>query len=79
MKLISGGARGFGDVVWSVESHKKHRHVTFTYDSFENEQGPYFNYLFVICPCNSCVITTSQALWFDVYDNIIIETYNFKN
>ncbi|KAG4930009.1 hypothetical protein JHK82_047079 [Glycine max] len=36
---LHGGARGFGDVVWSVESHKKHRHVTFTYDSFENEQG----------------------------------------
>ncbi|KAK7388956.1 hypothetical protein VNO78_23786 [Psophocarpus tetragonolobus] len=36
---LHGGARGFSDVVWSVKSHKKRSHVTFTYVSFENEQG----------------------------------------
>nr|KYP55520.1 Aldose 1-epimerase [Cajanus cajan] len=36
---LHGGTRGFSDVVWSVESHKKHSHVTFSYDSFENEEG----------------------------------------
>ncbi|CAJ1944061.1 unnamed protein product [Sphenostylis stenocarpa] len=36
---LHGGNRGFSDVVWSVESHKKYSHVTFTYDSYENEQG----------------------------------------
>ena len=35
----SGGTRGFSDVIWSVESHKKHSHVTFSYHSHENEQG----------------------------------------
>ncbi|KAL9326427.1 hypothetical protein ACSQ67_007072 [Phaseolus vulgaris] len=36
---LHGGSRGFSDVVWSVESHKKHSHITFTYNSYENEQG----------------------------------------
>ncbi|WVZ13106.1 hypothetical protein V8G54_017636 [Vigna mungo] len=36
---LHGGTRGLSDVIWTVESHKKHSHVTFTYDSPENEQG----------------------------------------
>ncbi|XP_047155753.1 galactose mutarotase-like [Vigna umbellata] len=36
---IGGGTRGLSDVIWTLESHKKHSHVTFTYDSPENDQG----------------------------------------
>ncbi|CAL0307211.1 unnamed protein product [Lupinus luteus] len=36
---LHGGTRGFSDVLWNVKSHKKHSHVTFTYHSFDGEQG----------------------------------------
>lgn len=36
---ISGGFKGFSDVVWTVKSHKEDDHITFTYDSHDNEQG----------------------------------------
>ncbi|KAJ1384497.1 Glycoside hydrolase-type carbohydrate-binding [Sesbania bispinosa] len=36
---LHGGTTGFGDVVWTVKSHKKDSHITFTYDSYDNEQG----------------------------------------
>ncbi|XP_027333562.1 aldose 1-epimerase-like [Abrus precatorius] len=36
---LHGGIRGFSDVVWSVKSHKEDSHITFTYNSFENEEG----------------------------------------
>lgn len=39
MKCISGGTKGFTDVVWKVKSHKKDSHITFEYNSFDNEQG----------------------------------------
>lgn len=38
---ISGGFKGFSDVVWTVKSHKEDDHVTFTYDSYDHEQGTY--------------------------------------
>lgn len=41
MKCISGGTKGFTDVVWKVKSHKKDSHITFEYNSFDNEQGTY--------------------------------------
>lgn len=40
---ISGGTRGFSDVVWTVKSHRKDSHITFTYNSFDNEEGTFFN------------------------------------
>ncbi|KAK7304598.1 hypothetical protein VNO77_42481 [Canavalia gladiata] len=36
---LHGGTTGFGDVVWTVKSHKQDSHITFTYHSFDNEQG----------------------------------------
>ncbi|XP_008453190.2 uncharacterized protein LOC103493981 [Cucumis melo] len=37
--LLHGGKKGFGDVIWKVESYVKDSHITFTYDSFDGEQG----------------------------------------
>lgn len=34
----SGGYRGFGDVIWNVESHKEDS-VTFSYHSYDGEEG----------------------------------------
>lgn len=40
MKYIpAGGTKGFTDVVWTVKSHKKDSHITFGYNSHDNEQG----------------------------------------
>ncbi|GMH21936.1 hypothetical protein Nepgr_023779 [Nepenthes gracilis] len=36
---LHGGKKGFSDVIWSVKSHEKDSHITFTYDSFDGEQG----------------------------------------
>ncbi|KAJ7956362.1 Aldose 1-epimerase [Quillaja saponaria] len=36
---LHGGHRGYSDVIWTVKSHKKDSHITFTYDSFDGEQG----------------------------------------
>ncbi|XVF09115.1 hypothetical protein REPUB_Repub07fG0063300 [Reevesia pubescens] len=36
---LHGGSKGFGDVIWTVKIYKKDSHVTFTYDSFDGEQG----------------------------------------
>lgn len=37
--LLHGGKKGFGDVIWKVEAYVKDSHITFTYDSFDGEQG----------------------------------------
>ncbi|XP_031269150.1 aldose 1-epimerase [Pistacia vera] len=37
--LLHGGRRGFSDVIWTVESYKEDSHITFTYESFDGEQG----------------------------------------
>lgn len=37
--LSSGGPKGFSDVVWSVYSYKGDSHITFTYDSYDGEEG----------------------------------------
>lgn len=39
---ISGGHRGFSDLVWKVIKHEKDGKspsITFTYDSFDGEEG----------------------------------------
>lgn len=36
---LHGGQKGFGDNVWKVAVHKDDSHVTFTYHSFDGEQG----------------------------------------
>lgn len=36
---ISGGLKGFSDVLWTVKSHIADSHITFTYDSLDGEQG----------------------------------------
>ncbi|XP_060670095.1 uncharacterized protein LOC132800445 [Ziziphus jujuba] len=36
---LHGGLMGFSDVVWTVESHKVDSHITFTYNSYDGEQG----------------------------------------
>ncbi|XP_052189765.1 uncharacterized protein LOC127799609 [Diospyros lotus] len=39
---LHGGSRGFSDVVWEVKSHHRQAHsprVTFTYHSFDGEEG----------------------------------------
>ncbi|RDX86305.1 Aldose 1-epimerase, partial [Mucuna pruriens] len=36
---LHGGITGFSDVVWTVESHKEDSHITFAYNSYDNEQG----------------------------------------
>ncbi|KAK9278373.1 hypothetical protein L1049_027938 [Liquidambar formosana] len=37
--MLHGGHRGFSDVIWTVKSYKKDSHITFSYDSFDGEQG----------------------------------------
>ncbi|XP_023515676.1 aldose 1-epimerase [Cucurbita pepo subsp. pepo] len=37
--LLHGGEKGFGDVIWKVESYENDSHITFTHDSFDGEQG----------------------------------------
>ncbi|KAF8390231.1 hypothetical protein HHK36_024756 [Tetracentron sinense] len=40
--MLHGGLRGFSDVVWKVKKHKEEGHspyITFTYRSFDGEQG----------------------------------------
>ncbi|XP_050221978.1 uncharacterized protein LOC126672103 [Mercurialis annua] len=39
VNILHGGPKGFSEVVWTVYSYKKDSHVTFTYDSFDGEQG----------------------------------------
>lgn len=34
-----GGSKGFADVIWTAKNYKKDSHVTFTYDSFDGEEG----------------------------------------
>ncbi|KAK8710718.1 hypothetical protein V6N13_146031 [Hibiscus sabdariffa] len=36
---LHGGRRGFSDVIWTVKSYKRDSHVTFSYESFDGEQG----------------------------------------
>lgn len=36
---LHGGSKGFGYVVWDVESYKKDSHVSFSYNSYDGEQG----------------------------------------
>ncbi|KAJ1438950.1 Glycoside hydrolase-type carbohydrate-binding [Sesbania bispinosa] len=36
---LHGGTRGFSDVVWTVTSYHKNSHITFSYNSFDNEEG----------------------------------------
>ncbi|KAF8408069.1 hypothetical protein HHK36_007210 [Tetracentron sinense] len=40
--MLHGGHRGFSDIIWKVREHKKegrYPHITFTYRSFDGEQG----------------------------------------
>ncbi|KAK7265780.1 hypothetical protein RJT34_33403 [Clitoria ternatea] len=36
---LHGGTKGFSDVAWTMKSHKKDSYITFTYSSYENEEG----------------------------------------
>ncbi|XP_031373200.1 aldose 1-epimerase-like isoform X2 [Punica granatum] len=36
---LHGGRRGFSDVVWTVKSYEPDSYITFTYDSYDGEQG----------------------------------------
>ncbi|WRX18093.1 Aldose 1-/Glucose-6-phosphate 1-epimerase - like 4 [Theobroma cacao] len=36
---LHGGSKGFADVIWHVRNYKQDSHVTFTYYSFDGEQG----------------------------------------
>ncbi|XWS37452.1 hypothetical protein CRYUN_Cryun19dG0044000 [Craigia yunnanensis] len=36
---LHGGSKGFGDVIWTVKNYKKDSHITFTYNSFDGEEG----------------------------------------
>ncbi|KAK2357508.1 galactose mutarotase [Trifolium repens] len=36
---LHGGTKGFGDNVWTVESHEEDSHITFVYNSYDGEQG----------------------------------------
>ncbi|XP_057952016.1 uncharacterized protein LOC131146425 [Malania oleifera] len=37
--MLHGGHRGFSDDIWTVESYEEDSHITFTYNSFNGEQG----------------------------------------
>ncbi|XP_059441369.1 uncharacterized protein LOC132173781 [Corylus avellana] len=37
--MLHGGPKGYSDVIWTVESYKADSHVTFTYHSFDGEEG----------------------------------------
>ncbi|XP_002511545.2 galactose mutarotase [Ricinus communis] len=39
VNILHGGPKGFSEVVWSVYSYRKDSHITFTYESFDGEQG----------------------------------------
>lgn len=39
LMVISGGTKGFGDVIWSVENYVPTSHITFIYHSFDGEEG----------------------------------------
>ncbi|KAL9668075.1 hypothetical protein QQ045_002449 [Rhodiola kirilowii] len=36
---LHGGPKGYGDVMWDVESYDKNSHLTFSYKSFDGEEG----------------------------------------
>ncbi|XP_047331955.1 galactose mutarotase-like [Impatiens glandulifera] len=36
---LHGGKVGFSDVIWSVKNYQKDSHITFTYNSFDGEEG----------------------------------------
>ncbi|XP_057472792.1 uncharacterized protein LOC130761325 [Actinidia eriantha] len=36
---LHGGPKGFSEVIWKVKSYKPDSHVTFTYHSFDGEEG----------------------------------------
>lgn len=36
---LHGGPEGFSSVIWTVKSYRKDSHITFTYDSFDGEEG----------------------------------------
>ncbi|KDP31227.1 hypothetical protein JCGZ_11603 [Jatropha curcas] len=36
---LHGGPKGFSEVLWKVYSYNKDSHITFTYDSFDGEEG----------------------------------------
>ncbi|KAL7192128.1 hypothetical protein ACSBR2_024050 [Camellia fascicularis] len=36
---LHGGPKGFSNVIWTVKSYKQDSHITFTYDSFDGEEG----------------------------------------
>ncbi|KAJ4824174.1 hypothetical protein Tsubulata_011904 [Turnera subulata] len=37
--MLHGGAKGYSEVIWTVESHKEDSHITFRYDSYDGEEG----------------------------------------
>ncbi|PSR95817.1 Aldose 1-epimerase [Actinidia chinensis var. chinensis] len=37
--MLHGGPKGFSEVIWKVKSYKPDSHVTFTYHSFDGEEG----------------------------------------
>ncbi|OMO95362.1 Aldose 1-/Glucose-6-phosphate 1-epimerase [Corchorus capsularis] len=36
---LHGGSKGFSDVIWGVKDYQNDSHITFTYNSFDGEQG----------------------------------------
>jgi hypothetical protein len=46
--LISGGPRGYSDVVWTVKSYRPDSHITFTYHSSDGEEGNIYIFLFLL-------------------------------
>ncbi|KAL1373308.1 hypothetical protein HN51_003292 [Arachis hypogaea] len=36
---LHGGFKGFNNVIWTVTSYKRDSHITFHYNSYDNEQG----------------------------------------
>ncbi|XP_065877101.1 uncharacterized protein [Euphorbia lathyris] len=37
--MLHGGPKGYSEVIWKVLSYNKYSHVTFTYHSFDGEEG----------------------------------------
>ncbi|KAJ8753340.1 hypothetical protein K2173_019739 [Erythroxylum novogranatense] len=37
--MLHGGAKGFSEVIWKVQEYEPDSHITFTYESFDGEEG----------------------------------------
>lgn len=61
--LLTGGPKGFSEVIWKVTKYKKDSHISLTYNSFDGEEGNIRSSLLCLfntyCVCNMDIQFTS--------------------